>query len=170
MELELAKDLVRTAIRPGTCWADLGAGEGTFSYALSELLGPLGMVIAVDKQQGFALESASPKHAQIHHFEADFTLSLNLPPLDGILLANSLHFISNPQEVLQQWINKLLPDGNILLIEYDQSIPSPWVPFPISRKKGKNLLEGLGLLDIQEIGSTPSQYNNGDIYALWGKS
>ena len=170
MELETAKDLIRTAIHPGACWADLGAGTGTFSYALSELLGPLGMVIAVDRKQEFGLKSTDKKNAQIHYFEADFTHSLNIPPLDGILLANSLHFISHQQEVLQKWAQKLLPEGNILLLEYDQTIPSPWVPYPVPRKKGKKLLEGLGCVEIEEIGSTPSQYNNGDIYVLWGRN
>lgn len=169
MRLETAKDLIQKATRPGTCWADLGAGTGTFSYALSELLGPLGMVIAVDCKQGFTLKSAEKKYAQIHYFEADFTHTLNLPPLNGILLANSLHFSPNPLEVLQTWVEKLLPEGNILLIEYDRTIPSPWVPYPISRSKGKQLLEGLGVREIVEIGSTPSQYQNGDIYALWGR-
>lgn len=170
MEIETAKGLIRTAIRPGACWADLGAGSGTFSYALSELLGPLGMVIAVDNKQGFSLEPADEKYAQIHHFEADFTHVFNLPPLDGILMANSLHYISQQKEVVQKWRQKLLPEGHILLIEYDRAIPSPWVPYPISRKKGKKLLEDLGFESIKEIGSTPSQFQKGDIYALWGRS
>lgn len=169
MKIETAKGLIRTAIRPGACWADLGAGSGTFSYALSELLGPLGMVIAVDRKQGFSLESTGKKNAQIHHFEADFTHSLNLPPLNGILMANSLHFIHQQKEVLQKWIHKFLPEGHIILVEYDRVIPSPWVPYPISREKGKKLLEDLGFEGIKEIGSTPSQYQNGDIYALWAR-
>jgi precorrin-6B methylase 2 len=38
-------------IRQGETWADLGAGTGTFSKALAELVGPTGTVHAVDKDK-----------------------------------------------------------------------------------------------------------------------
>src|SRR5689334_20911542 len=36
----------------GGRWADLGAGEGNFTRALADLLGPEAQIIAVDKDRG----------------------------------------------------------------------------------------------------------------------
>src|SRR5262245_12950400 len=57
-------------------WADLGAGTGTFTLALAELLGPGGRVFAVDRD-GRALAqlraaAARNQHAGIEIVQADF--------------------------------------------------------------------------------------------------
>lgn len=50
MKTTEAASLIRKGIeRPGGVWADLGAGSGTFTYALAELLGATGTVYAVDR-------------------------------------------------------------------------------------------------------------------------
>ena len=37
---------------PGRAWADIGAGEGAFTLALADLLGPGGRIVAVDRDRG----------------------------------------------------------------------------------------------------------------------
>ena len=41
--------LLRAAVEPGGTWADIGAGEGAFTLALADLLGPGGRIVAVDR-------------------------------------------------------------------------------------------------------------------------
>ncbi len=169
MEIQIAKQLIQRAVVDGTCWADLGAGSGTFSLALSELLGPQGKVIAVDKEALITRSSSKLKSAPIQSYTADFTHPLTLPPLDGILMANSLHFVARQTNLLEKLLTYLSPKGSFLLIEYDRRLPSPWIPYPIPRKKGQRIFQELGLKNLQIIGTTPSKYGNGEIYALWGE-
>ena len=37
---------------PGGVWADIGAGEGAFTLALADLLGPGARIVAVDRDAG----------------------------------------------------------------------------------------------------------------------
>ena len=43
--------LLRPAVEPGGSWADIGAGEGAFTLALADLLGPGGRILAVDRDR-----------------------------------------------------------------------------------------------------------------------
>ena len=41
--------LIRAAVEPGGTWADIGAGQGAFTLALADLLGPNGRIVVVDR-------------------------------------------------------------------------------------------------------------------------
>ena len=81
----------------GKTWADLGSGDGAFTLALADLLGPSGSIHTVDRDgralevQVRALHDAFPS-VRVTSLVADFTMPIELPPLDGIVMANSLHF------------------------------------------------------------------------------
>src|SRR3974390_1669746 len=81
----------------GGVWADLGSGSGAFTLALADLLGPSGAIFSVDRdraalrEQERAMRRRFPDRA-VTYLAADFTRALDLPPLDGIVMANSLHF------------------------------------------------------------------------------
>lgn len=83
---------------PGGVWADLGAGSGAFTLALAELAGPQAVIYAVDRdrralhQLADAMQERFPG-VTLHTLTADFTQPLALPPLDGVVMANSLHFV-----------------------------------------------------------------------------
>lgn len=88
---------------PGGTWADLGAGEGAFTLALRELVGPTAGVYAVDRDRGRLreLERAYLERfgstENLHPMGKDFSGALDLPPLDGVVMANSLHFFKDPE-------------------------------------------------------------------------
>jgi ubiquinone/menaquinone biosynthesis C-methylase UbiE len=43
-------ELIRAGVNgPGGTWADLGSGDGAFTLALAELLGPGGRIVSVDR-------------------------------------------------------------------------------------------------------------------------
>ncbi len=115
----------------GGRWADLGAGEGNFTRALSDLLGPEAHITAVDKDAG-ALRAIG---GNIETRVADFTKPLDLHDLDGIVMANSLHFVRDKQPVLEAVQQMLRPGGRLIVVEYGADRGNPWVPhpFPASR-------------------------------------
>src|SRR5665811_1109669 len=121
----------------GKTWADLGSGEGAFTLALADLLGPTGSIHTVDRDgravgvQVRALREAFPS-VGLTPVVADFTLPLELPPLDGIVMANSLHFVRDKLGVLGLVRGYLRPAGRLVLVEYDTDHGNPWVPFPLS--------------------------------------
>src|SRR2546426_9988916 len=81
----------------GGRWADLGAGEGAFTRALADVLGPEAHVVAVDKDAGALRATGSGFETRV----ADFTKPLDLRDLDGVLMANSLHFVRDKEPVLK---------------------------------------------------------------------
>src|SRR5450756_884500 len=89
----------------GKMWADLGSGQGAFTLALADLLGPTGSIYSVDRNsraiqvQVRALRDAFPS-VSVTPLIADFAMPLELPPLDGIVMANSLHFERDKRAVL----------------------------------------------------------------------
>ena len=90
---------------PGGTWTDLGAGTGNFSWALAALLGPQATIHAIDRdakairqiQQRLAQDAPE---AAIVPQQADITRPLDLPALDGVLMANALHFIRDQPAML----------------------------------------------------------------------
>jgi len=127
-----AVELLRSAVggRAGV-WADFGAGSGTFTRALVELLAPGSRVLAVDRV-GSALARLRGVQG-VTTITADFAEGIQLPQqLDGMLFANSLHFVENAGAVLARLAERLRPGGRVVLIEYDGRGPSRWVPHPLA--------------------------------------
>ena len=157
--------------RRGGRWADLGAGSGTFTRALATLLGPTGIVHAVDRSSDvLALSSAasdSSGTAQIVPLQADFREPLPLPELDGVLMANSLHFVARQAQldVVNRLTGLLAEGGAFLLVEYDQRSGSPWVPHPVTSRRFSQLAEAADLGKPTEIGRRRSRYGPRDMYA-----
>jgi ubiquinone/menaquinone biosynthesis C-methylase UbiE len=97
-------------LRPGVpvveeaIWADVGAGDGAFTLALAELLGPGATIHTIDRD-GAALApgaaEASRRYPGVRLLPqtADFTRPLDLPPLDGLVMANALHFVRDGDKV-----------------------------------------------------------------------
>src|SRR5690606_12167278 len=94
-------------------WVDVGAGTGTFSLALAELLGPTGNVIAIDtneralrqlstnaRRTGATHAPVSTVHADMHDLSAIADLAAG--SIDGFLLANALHITPTPDTVRTQ--------------------------------------------------------------------
>jgi len=138
----------------GGRWADLGAGEGAFTRALAELLGPGAHITAVDKD-------AQALRAIGHGVEtrvADFTRPLDLHDLDGIVMANSLHFVRNKAPVLEFVRDMLRPGGRMIVVEYSTDRGNPWVPHPFSYQTWARMAEAAGLQGTEQLHSVPSRY------------
>ena len=150
-------------------WADVGAGSGVFTKALVQLLGPGSRIIAVDRDEASvaALQDWARHEApNVTALRGDFTGDLELPELDGILLANALHFVKDSAGVLARLVRRLKPSGRVVIVEYDRREASRWVPHPISIASLKALTTGAGLTRPIVVESRPSNYE-GVIYCAY---
>jgi SAM-dependent methyltransferase len=155
----------------GPRWLELGAGTGAFTLALLDLLSNAADVTALDRDaralRALAQEAGRRfPSASVHILEADFTRPLPVEPasFDGVLMANSLHFVKRKEPVLRAAIDALRPDGRFVLVEYGSDRGNPWVPWPISLATWIALAESVGLEDTRRIGEVPSRFL-GSIYA-----
>jgi ubiquinone/menaquinone biosynthesis C-methylase UbiE len=147
--------------RDGT-WADLGAGSGAFTMALASVLGATARIFAVDRDERSlrTLErDVGASFPRIRTVHADFTGEVPLPPLDGILMANSLHFQSDACAVLSHAARWLKPGGRLIIVEYDIETPNPWVPHPLPWARLPAAAECAGFSGAQLLGSRPSRYH-----------
>lgn len=164
-----AADLLRPAVpaTPRARWADLGAGTGTFTRALAALLGPDARLYAVDADEralrGIRVWAQGTPHAPaVEVLHADFTRRLPLPPLDGIVMANALHFVRDPAAALAL-AAYLRPGGRLVVIEYQHRAASPWVPYPVPSARLGELAADAGLPPTRVVATRPSAYG-GEMY------
>ena len=154
----------------GLAWADLGSGEGAFTLALAELLGPDARIVSIDRDPGALrrqrelLDERFPAH-RTELREADFTRPLGLRDLDGVLMANSLHFVREKDHVLALVREMIAPAGRLLVVEYNSDRGNPWVPYPLSDRRLGELLERSGFEGPRVIGRVPSRFLR-EIYAI----
>lgn len=161
--------LIRGAVAPGGTWAELGSGTGAFTLALAELVGPGGSIISVDRdgpalrQQVRALEAAFPD-VPVTQLLRDFREPLDLPPLDGLLMANALHFVEEPQPLVTRLAGHLRRGGRFVLVEYDSDRGNTWVPHPVSVRHWIELATKAGLVRPVLLERVPSRFL-GSIYS-----
>ncbi|MBM4409314.1 MAG: methyltransferase domain-containing protein [Chloroflexi bacterium] len=159
--------LLRPAVVPGGTWADLGSNTGAFTLALAELLRPAGTIWSVDRDAR-SLETQAARlrglpagmAARVLPLVGDFTRPLALPPLDGVVMANSLHFVRDPVPLLARLVALLRPGGRFVLVEYDADRGNHWVPHPISSERWPAVAAAAGLCDVREIGRRGSRFLN----------
>jgi ubiquinone/menaquinone biosynthesis C-methylase UbiE len=161
--------LIRDAVAPGETWLELGSGTGAFTLALADLLGPRGTIHSIDQDRGALTSQAAALRAQfgavrVDQRAADFTRPLGFSGMDGVLMANSLHFVRDKAPVLALVRSYLAPGGRFVLVEYDADRGNPWVPYPLSFQTWEKLSTEAGLRDTRRLASVPSRFL-GSIYS-----
>ncbi len=145
-------------------WADLGCGNGLFTAVLSARLSAGSTVYAVDKFSQSLLPSAN-KEVNITFHKADFINdALPFSGLQGILMANSLHYVQDKKALLQKLKNCLLPTGVFIIVEYDKAHSNRWVPYPVSFTELTALFHAAGYQNIEKTGERKSVYQSGKMY------
>jgi ubiquinone/menaquinone biosynthesis C-methylase UbiE len=157
--------LLRRAVEPGGTWADIGAGEGAFTLALADLLGPGGRIVAVDRDARALRENERRVRVRFPETDlsavtADVTGPLDLPELDGLVAANSLHYVPRERQVMviQGLARRLRPGGRFVVVEYDVDRGNPWVPHPFSFAAWERLAAAAGLIETRLMGRVPSRF------------
>jgi SAM-dependent methyltransferase len=172
-------NLLRPAeLLPSASFADLGAGSGAFTLALRELLGPSADIYAVDHDRRRLAELERAYRARfddsrnLQIIAADFTRELGtsiplrvqagsvrrLPLLDGVLMANSLHFFRDKEKILRHVSTFLKPSGVLLLVEYNVDRGNPWVPHPLSFETFRELAPRAGFSEPRLLAKHPSSF------------
>jgi SAM-dependent methyltransferase len=158
-------------VAAGERWADIGAGRGAFTLALADLLGPGATVIALDRDARALAINAQAMAGRFPGvaFETrvcDLTKPPDLGPLDGIVAANSLHYVPRDRQVeaLRRLAVLVRPGGRFIVVEYDADRGNPWVPHPFSFETWRRMAAEAGLRDTEQIGRVPSRFL-GAIYA-----
>jgi ubiquinone/menaquinone biosynthesis C-methylase UbiE len=158
-------NLLRPAVAPGETWADIGAGTGAFTLALAELVGPDGRIVAADRDRGGLSQNAAAVTSRfpgvaLRTLVGDFTARMDLPLLDGLVAANSLHFVARDRqvEVVRRLVAHLRPGGTIVVVEYDTDHGNPWVPHPFRYESWVEIATEAGLAGISRIGRVPSRF------------
>lgn len=157
-------NLLRKGIdTPGGVWADLGSGGGAFTLALADLIGPEGTIYSVDKSAGALREQEQEMRVRFpettaRYIVADFTRRLDLPPLDGVVMANSLHYVKQKDAMIQLVRSYLKPGGRFLLVEYNADRGNMWVPYPLSFGTWETLARKNGFASTQLLATVPSRF------------
>jgi trans-aconitate methyltransferase len=164
MTIDEAASLIASPRIEGSVWADLGCGEGTFTLALATLLARGSVIHAIDRDTT-KLRRIPPRHAgcSIHTHAMDFTAPLPVASLDGVLLANAIHFVDDKLTFVRD-LEASLIQPRFLIVEYDTETANRWVPYPLSRAALGRLFHDAGYDTIEFLGSRHSVYRGAEIY------
>jgi ubiquinone/menaquinone biosynthesis C-methylase UbiE len=154
----------------GSVWADLGSGTGAFTLALRDIIGSESEIFSLDKDRE-ALELQRRRvdtlfpHSRIHYVVTDFTEPLHMSNVDGIVMANSLHFIKEKVPLLLRLSSYLKTGGTLIIVEYNTDEGNQWVPYPTSETTLKSILFEAGFNNPHVLHRVPSEFL-GEIYAM----
>lgn len=158
-------NLLRPAnLTQGGTWADLGAGGGAFTLALRELVGLDSIIYAVDKDRSALRGLENAYHTRFNtsgnliSLNEDFSRLSDIPPLDGVVMANSLHFFKDKEKILHHVHGLLKPNGVLLLIEYNVDSGNMWVPYPLSFETFHSLAPRAGFTEPRLLARAPSRF------------
>ena len=122
------------APRPGSAVADVGAGSGFMSEQFARIVGPSGVVYAVDinpvMMQHVARKAAEKGIENIETVVCTDT-SVNLPPgsVDMIFICDTYHHFEYPVSTMRTIHRALRPGGEIVLVEFtrDAAASGQWI-------------------------------------------
>ena len=144
-------------------WADFGSGDGAFTLALRDLLGPDAEIYSIEKdearldqqQRNFLVKFPE---SNIQFLHADFTQRLDLPSLEGLVMANALHFFRDKERLLRQFRSYLKDQGRLVLVEYNADSGNPWVPYPLSFNTFRQIAVRAGYTEPELLANVPSRF------------
>jgi ubiquinone/menaquinone biosynthesis C-methylase UbiE len=158
-------NLLRPAnLKPGGMYADFGSGSGAFTLALREATGMDATIYAVDKDKSALRELENSHRVRFNStrnlilLPNDFSRPLDIPPLDGIVMANSLHFFKDREKILRHVREFLKPNGTLLLVEYNVDSGNLWVPHPLSFETFHVLAPKAGFTEPRLLAKIPSRF------------
>jgi SAM-dependent methyltransferase len=186
--IELLDSPQLRALKPAVAplrWADLGCGNGLFTEALAQFLPRDSTIYGVDLRP--TLYSEVVNGVALFPVKADFiNIPLPFSDLDGILMANSFHYVEDKPaflKILKGYLrpgdaagfsakprdapgSSPKPGAPLLFVEYDSDRPVPtWVPWPVSFASLQPLLNDAGWTSLQKLAERPSVYGHSNLYA-----
>ncbi len=147
----------------GGVWADFGAGAGAFTLALADLLGPVAEIVAIDRDASRLRANEREMLARFpetkaRYVVADFNQAVDLPKLDGIVMANALHFTQDQAHVVELLRSYLGPGGRLLVVEYNVERSNFAVPHPVPYPRWQALARRAGFAHTELLAQRPSRF------------
>ena len=107
--------LNEVGIQPGALVLDFGCGPGGYILPLSRLVGPYGMIYALDMNPMAirAVKNIAFKNnlSNVETIISDGKTGLNDMSMDFVLFYDVLHHLSHPEDILAELSRVLKPDG-----------------------------------------------------------
>jgi SAM-dependent methyltransferase len=126
--------------KPGTIVADVGAGDGTYSFEAAEKVGPSGRVYATEidqeKLKNLRAEVAKRKLSNVTIVDsaADDT-KLPSSCCDAIFLRRVYHHLTQPQDFDRNLVRSLKPGGQLAIVDFPPS-PNSELPKGVPKNRG----------------------------------
>ena len=148
-------------------WLDLGCGTGLFTLALAHNLPVGSKIIAIDKDEKVLRKiPATVNDVAIQTLAVDFVHDvLDVKEVDGILIANSLHYVKDKETLLKRLTSSVKANGVFLIVEYDREAENQWVPYPLTINATKALFKSLGFPSFHVLSKRPSAFGGYDMFA-----
>ena len=110
-------------LRQGMNVADVGAGTGYYSRRIAPLVGPAGVVYAVDVQpEMITMLSDLAKKAGLRNIKpvlsSEDNVKLPEASIDLVIMVDVYHELAFPYEVMESIVRALKPGGRVAYVEY----------------------------------------------------
>jgi ubiquinone/menaquinone biosynthesis C-methylase UbiE len=145
-------------VKPGMTVADVGAGEGWFTFYLAERVGSSGRVIAEDVDAR-ALEAVRRRCAQEKVPNVSVVLGgtedpkLQAGAVDLALMVNVLSAVQNPGALLGNLAKGLKPEGRLVIIDWNPGKLYPEMPEQETKSALRQTLRQLQDADFEVVKS-----------------
>jgi precorrin-6B methylase 2 len=152
-------------VRPGQTVCDMGAGNGFYTLELARMVGPEGLVYAVDIQPQM-LQMLSRRAAQEGLANIRLVLGSPIDPrlpadkIDLVLCVDVYHEFSHPEAMLHRIRESLSDDGRLVLVEFRGEDPAvPIKPLhKMTKAQVRAELEPAGFRVAREFDRLPWQH------------
>jgi len=152
-------------VKPGQTVCDMGCGNGFYTLQLARLVGPKGLVYAVDIQpemlQMLARNAAEARLPNIRPVLGT-PIDPRLPAgeIDMMLCVDVYHEFSHPEAMLAKIRESLAADGQLVLVEFRGEDPAvPIKPLhKMTKAQVRAELEPAGFKMVQEFDRLPWQH------------
>jgi ubiquinone/menaquinone biosynthesis C-methylase UbiE len=146
-----------TQWKAGTVVADIGAGDGTYSFVAAEMIGPSGRVYATeidtDKLKSLKAEATKRRLENIIIVEgtADDT-KLPSSCCDTIFLRHVYHHLTRPLEFDRNLVRSLKPGAYLAIIDFPPSADSTLVEGVPKNRGGHGIPEKVMVEELTTAG------------------
>ena len=153
------------AVKPGQTVCDMGCGNGFYTLQLARLVGPKGLVYAVDIQPEM-LQMLARNAAEAGLTNIRPVLGTPIDPrlpkasIDMMLCVDVYHEFSHPEAMLATIRESLAPEGQLVLVEFRGEDPAvPIKPLhKMTKAQVRAELEPAGFEMVREFDRLPWQH------------
>lgn len=146
-------------LKPGDKVADVGAGAGAYTIALSREVGSIGQVFAVDVHRDMlhtlegTLNRFSILNVDIVWADAEKEIPIEKVSLDAVVLSNVLFQVEHKGKLLEHVHDILKPEGQLLVIDWSGAHGGlgPHKDHVITESEAEDLVQKSGFRIIKRL-------------------